>query len=185
MTAVENAQRNAIASLIWRVCGALRLEGAAFGDVERDRGAMGQAAAVVVAAGFARGLGVLQDEGVVGLIGSPIIAIAVWLSAGVVIWGIGVQRLHYSADYPELLRTIGFAAAPLLLLALGGPPIGVLRHWLWVGAHVWATLALVVAIREALDVPLTRALVVCALALGVTLATLLVVSFLLVAGIAA
>jgi hypothetical protein len=185
MAAVENTQRNAMASLVWRVSGALRLGGAAFEDAEQDRGAMGQAAAVVVAAGFARGLGVLHDEGVVGLIGSPIIAVAVWLGAGVMIWGIGVKRLHYSADYPELLRTIGFAAAPLLFLALGGLPLGALRPWLWVGAHVWATLALVVATREALDVPLIRALGVCALALGVTLATVLVVSFLLVAGIAA
>ncbi len=37
---------------------------------------MGQAAAVVVAARFARGLGVLQDEGAAGRIGNPIIAVA-------------------------------------------------------------------------------------------------------------
>ena len=47
-----------------------------------------------------------RAEGLVGLIGSPLVAVVVWLSAGVLIWGVGVKRFHYSADYPELLRYI-------------------------------------------------------------------------------
>ena len=41
-----------------------------------------------------------------------------------------------------------------------------------------------VAVREALDVPLDRALLVCALALGVTLGLIFILGFLFVAGLA-
>lgn len=162
----------------------MRLAGAAFEDVESDRRAMGQAAAVVLAGGLARGVGAYPAEGSVALLGSPVVAVIVWLCAGALIWGVGVKRFHYDADYPELVRTIGFAAAPLLFLALAALPLGPLEAMIWVGAHVWATLALIVAVREALDVPLERAVVVCALALAVTLGTLFVVGLLFVAGLA-
>lgn len=153
-----------------RVLGALGLEARAFEDVERDAGALGQAGLLVLLAGLARGTGVLEREGLIGLLGSPVVAVVVWLVASLLIWGIGVRRFAYSSDYPELVRTLGFAAAPLLLLALSALPLGAFEPVLWVGAHAWASAALLVAVREALDVPMSRALVVCALALGVTLA---------------
>jgi hypothetical protein len=182
MSEIEESQRSEPGSLAWRLAGAIRLAGPAFEDVERDRGAMAQAAGVVVVAGLARGLGEMQAEGLLGLLLSPLLAIVMWLSAGVLIWGVGVKRFHYSADYPELLRTIGFAAAPLFFLALGVLPLGVLHTGLWWLAHGWATLALVVAVREALDVTPARALVVCAVALAVAITTVVVVSLFVVAG---
>ncbi len=184
MASAEPVPARPRASFVRRLLGALRLEGRAFESVEEDPNAMPQAAAVVVVAGLARGVGALASEGWPALIGSPVVAVVVWLASGVLIWGIGVRKFHYTSDYPELLRTTAFAAAPLLVLAGCALPLGGLSTWLWLGAHAWATLALVVAVREALDVPLDRALVVCALALGVTLGLLFVLGFLLVAGLA-
>jgi hypothetical protein len=180
MASSEGAVRGLGASFAWRLFGALRLAKEVFEDIEGDRGALRQAAGLVVVAGLARGLGAFGSEGLAGLVGSPIVALVVWLVAGVLIWGIGVKRFGYSSDYFELLRTTGFAAAPLLFLALCALPLGAFEAWLWAGLHAWAMLVLVIAVREALDVPTMRALVVCALALGVTLAVFFVVGLLLV-----
>jgi hypothetical protein len=184
MAAEERAERNPAVSFAWRFSGALRLGGAAFADVELDRHAMGQAISMVVIAGLARGVGAFEAEGWVGLFGGAVVALAVWLCAGVLIWSVGVRHFGYDANLPELLRTIGFAAAPLVFLALCAAPLEGLEVWVQLGAHTWASLALVVAVREALDVSWNRALVVCALTLALTLGLLFVVSFLFVAGLA-
>jgi hypothetical protein len=162
-----------------RVLGALGLRASVFEDVEGDAGALGQAGLLVLLAGLARGVGFFEQEGLIGLLGSPIVAVVVWLVASLLIWGIGVRRFAYSSDYPELVRTLGFAAAPLLLLVLCVLPLGGFEPALWIGAHVWACVALLVAVREALDVTMSRALVVCALALGVTLAVFFAAGLLL------
>ncbi|MDJ0849975.1 MAG: YIP1 family protein [Myxococcota bacterium] len=184
MASVQPAASRPTASFARRLVGALGLRGAAFESVEEDPNSIVQAAALVVGAGLARGVGAFASEGWPALLGSPVVAVVVWLACGVLIWGIGVRRFGYASDYPELLRTIAFAAAPLLLLAACALPLGGLVTALWIGAHAWATLALVVAVREALDVPLDRALLVCALALGVTLGLIFILGFLFVAGLA-
>jgi hypothetical protein len=72
------------------------------------------------------------------------------------------------ADIGELLRTIGFASAPGLLRVLGaipfiGPPIYAI-------AAIWMLLAMVVAVRQALDYTSTgRALAVCVLGWALSL----------------
>jgi hypothetical protein len=100
------------------------------------------------------------------------VGLATWLLAGTLIRTIGVRLFACSASLPEVLRSLGFATAPLLLLALGALPLGPARDWLWVGTHIWATLALGIATREALDIDTRRALAVCVLALAVGFAAL-------------
>lgn len=176
----EAAASQPAASFASRLLAALLLRGRAFRDVEHHPEALLQAGALVGLAGVARGAGAFASEGMLGLAGSVLVAFVVWLCAAVLIWGIGVKRFGYTADFPEVLRTIGFAAAPLLFLTLGALPLGAARTGLWVGCHVWATLALAVSVREALDVTATRALVVCLLALAVTLGVLFVMGLLVV-----
>jgi hypothetical protein len=172
-----------------RFLGALKLDGNTFEAVERDLHALPQAAAVVVLGGLARGIGEVSSEPGsariwVELIGSPLVGVIVWLVAATLIWGIGVRRFGYTSDYPELLRTLGFAAAPLVILVLTALPGGFVGSLIWVLAHGWATLALVVATRAALDVPSAQALFVCVLALAATLGALFVAGLLLVGGAA-
>ena len=80
-------------------------------SAEADRAALGQAALLVILASVARGVGAFEAEGLIGLVGSPLVGLGVWLAGSTLIWGIGVKRFGYTSDYPELLRTVGFAAA--------------------------------------------------------------------------
>jgi hypothetical protein len=76
--------------------------------------------------------------------------------------------MKHTSDYKELLRTLGFASAPqLLLVAARIPGLGgivALVAWLW------GLAAFVVAVRQALDVTTGRAVVVCILAVLVNIA---------------
>ena len=172
MTSAETPIHTSHQSFARRFAGALRLAPGTFEDIERDPRALAQAVAVVTLAGAARGVGAFATEGVPGRIGSVAVGLTTWLIAGVLIWAIGAKRFDCSSTLPEVLRTIGFATAPLVLLALGALQLGSAREWLWVGAHAWATLALAIAAREALNVSTRHALVVCVLALAVGFAVL-------------
>jgi hypothetical protein len=64
-----------------------------------------------------------------------------------------------------LLRGLGFASAPLLLLALQALPMEALRRPIWLLAHTAAIASFTLAAREALAVRTTTALLVCLFAL--------------------
>ncbi|HZN03334.1 MAG TPA: YIP1 family protein [Candidatus Polarisedimenticolia bacterium] len=65
-------------------------------------------------------------------------------------------------DFPEMLRTLGFAASPGLLAVLG--VVSETRVAAFACATLWTLAATIVAVREALDYGSTgRALVVCAI----------------------
>jgi hypothetical protein len=146
-----------------RLLGALRLDPAAFDEIEHDRGSLGQAAAVVALAGVATAIG--AGGGVGGAVGAVLGAILGWLISVGFVWLVGVFVLNHTSDYAELLRTLGFASAPQLLLVLRGIPVlGVL---VGIAAFLWGLAAWVVAVRQALDVTTGRAVVVCVLAVVV------------------
>ena len=72
----------------------------------------------------------------------------------------GVLEGCRRADIGELLRTTGFAASPGLLRVLGFVPE--LGFWILVGVSVWIFMAMVIAVRQALDYEsLERAVGVC------------------------
>ena len=72
------------------------------------------------------------------------------------------------ADVGELLRTIGFASAPGLLRVLGAIPVIGLS--IYAIASIWMLLAMIVAVRQALDYTSTsRALGVCVLGWALSL----------------
>jgi len=50
-----------------------------------------------------------------------------------------------------VLRTLGWAAAPLVALALCGVLPEPLRRWWWIVIHLWATFAFGIAVRSALS----------------------------------
>lgn len=152
-----------------RIVGALTLSPRIFSAIEHDPHALWQAALVVCCAGAARGAGVYGTEGVEGLVGSTAVGVFLWLVGGTLVWAIGVYSLKGKAAWLEVLRTIGFATAPLLLLALRAFGIAPLDTPLWIVGHVWAMASLTIATREALDVDTSRALAACILALSVGL----------------
>jgi hypothetical protein len=179
-TNVEPSELTSERRSIWaRLGGVLRLDGRAFRDVRNDPGALAPATGVVLLAGVARGIGAAPAEGSFGVIASPVVSLIFWAVGSVLVWGIATRHLGLRVRYAEVLRTLGFASLPLCLLGLCAVTGGLLHSGVWGLAHGWSLLALVVAVREALDVSQNRALVVLTTALAVSLALLLIFGLIL------
>jgi len=135
-----------------RVGGALRLEAAAFEDVEHDRGALPQALVVVVLSSVATGIGSVHPQAALLFVPGTVFALAGWVAWSSLIYLIGtrlVPQAQTEADVGQLMRTTGFASAPGLL-GLAGlvPGMGWL---LMLVVSVWMAAAMLVAVRQALD----------------------------------
>ena len=162
-----------------RLVAAFRLEPALFDEIEHDPTALSQAVLVVAAGGLAQGIARFGETGALGLVVGLGSGLALWLVATAVVHLAGVRWLGGTSDFGELLRTLGFAATPLLLLVLCGLTTGLAASLVYGAAHLLAAVAFFVALRQALDVDTRRALIVCVAALGVGLAVLFVVGLLL------
>ena len=150
-----------------RVARALRLDPSLYDELEADATGFAQATSVVLVAGLARGVYGLEAEGAVGVVGSLIGAVIIWFAAAAVLSAVGVRWVHGTTDFGEMLRTLGFAAAPLWLLAAGGLVTGPAHLAIGIAAHAWAVAASVVAVRQALDTDTARAFATFGLAIGV------------------
>lgn len=166
-----------MSSYVTRIKGAMQLKASIYEEVEADPNALGQAAGVVVLAAIAAGIGVL-GMGSIGLfIWSIIGALIGWIIWAVLAWAIGTKLLpepQTDADVGQTLRTLGFAASPGLLRILGFIP---LLGWIIVIiANIWMLVAMVVAVRQALDYKSTgRAVGVCAIGFIVEIIILVLV----------
>jgi hypothetical protein len=79
-----------------------------------------------------------------------------WLLWSAITWLIGDKLLGGTATWGELLRTIGFAQAPGVLLIVAFIPV---LGWLVAAVvGIWMLITGVVAIRQALDFSTGRAL---------------------------
>jgi len=156
-------------TFVRRVLGVMRFDPAVFDEVEADGGALLQAGAVVLVAGLARGIAGLSS-GSPGIVGAIAGALVVWLLAAAILTLVGVHWLRGTSDFREMLRTLGFAAAPLWFLA----PLVVVGGALHVVAsaalHAWAIAAAGLAVRQALDAETPRALAACGLSLALAVA---------------
>jgi len=148
-------------SLIRRMQGAAMLDVPTFEEVEHDRTATGQAVAVVLIAAVAEAIGGLGSG--VGLVGGAVAALVRWGTWSGVTWFIGTRVFKGTADWGELLRTIGFAQAPAVLLALGFIPL----VWVFVAplVSIWLLIATLIGIRQALDISTGQAFLTAALGL--------------------
>ena len=150
-------------SFTQRVIGAAKLDAHIYEEVEADTTAMGQAMGVVALSSVAAGIGAVGREGTPGLFGGLVGALLGWLLWAGLTYFIGTRILptpQTRADWGELLRTTGFAAAPGMLRILGIVPG--LTGLVFFVAGVWMLAAFVVAVRQALDYTSTgRAVGVC------------------------
>lgn len=152
-------------SFLARLRGAMLVDASVYEEVEHDHGALPQAAAVVALAAVA---GALAQPFGVGVVRSLIEAFLGWGIGTGIVWALGVKLLGHTADYPELLRTLGFGQAPRIFLLLAVLPLGPLRGVIALAAFALSVLAWVIAARQALDVTTGRAVAICVLAFGVT-----------------
>lgn len=143
-------------SIVDRMKGAAMLDVATYEEVEHDEQATGQAAVVVVIVAICTAIGAVWRGGP-SIIAGPISAILGWLLWSAVTYVIGAKALGGVATWGELLRTIGFAQSPGVLMIFGIIPIlgGIVR----VVVLIWLLIAGIIAIRQALDVSTGKAVV--------------------------
>jgi len=146
--------------------GAAALDAAIYEEVEADQSATGQAMAIVVLSSVAAGIGVRgfgSSFSSVAFFG--VVALLAWATWALVMFEIGSRLMpgpETRTSPGELLRTLGFAATPGFASLLGAVP-GITTR-VFVLVWIWMLLAMVVAVRQALDYRSTaKAVAVCLL----------------------
>jgi hypothetical protein len=142
---------------------AAKLDVNLYEEVEADKQAMGQAMAVVVLSSLAAGLGSYSATGINGLLLGTVGALVGWFIWAFITFFIGTRLLpepQTEADYGQLLRTIGFSSSPGVLRILGVIPV--LGAIIFIVCGIWMLVAMIIAVRQALDYTSTwRAVGVC------------------------
>jgi hypothetical protein len=164
-------------SLINRTFRAAKLDVHLYEEVEADRSAMRQAMLVVILSGIAAGVGSISQGGALGVAMGTVMGLAGWYIWAFIIYFIGTKFLpepQTESNIGELLRTIGFASAPGLIRVFGVFP-GV-EKLVFPVATVWMLVAMVIAVKQALDYKgIVRAVIVCLIGLFVQIAILLTI----------
>lgn len=146
-----------------RTVRAAKLDVTLYEEVEADKGAMGQATGVVVLSSLAAGVGAIGHVGTDGILWGTVAALVSWYIWAFLTYIIGTKVLpepQTRADMGELLRTIGFSTSPGLIRVLGIIPF--LTPIVFLVAAIWMLVAMVIAVRQALDYKGTgRAIAVC------------------------
>jgi hypothetical protein len=152
-----------MASFAERMMGAAKLNVRTFEEVEADPTALRQAMGVVALSSIATGIGAVGLKGGPGLVGGIVGGLLGWAIWAWLTYFIGTRILpapQTHADWGQLARTTGFAAAPGIIRAVGVVPG--LTTLVFAIANLWMLAAFVVAVRQALDYTSTwRAIGVC------------------------
>lgn len=149
-----------------RMIRAAELDAQLYEEVEADKTALGQAFGVVALSSIAAGIGTIGEfGGYAHVIGGIFWTVVGWLVWAILTYWIGTRILpepQTQSDLGELLRTIGFSSSPGLIRVLGILPG--LTEIVFGVAAVWMLIAMVIAVRQALDYESTwRAIGVCAI----------------------
>ena len=148
-----------------RIIRAAKLDVHLYEEVEADKEAMGQAMGVVILSSIAAGIGSIAIGGIGGILIGTILALIGWYVWAYLTYFIGTKVLpepQTRANPAELLRTIGFSSSPGLIRVLGIIPG--LAGVVFLVASIWMLVAMVIAVRQALDYKSTlRAVGVCAI----------------------
>ncbi len=167
-----------MASMVDRMMRAAKLDAQLYEEVEADKGALGQAMGVVVLASVAGGVGSGRLGGLSGILIGTVGALIAWFIWAALTYFIGTRLLPEPttrADVGELLRTTGFSSAPGLIRVLGLVPG--LTGIVFFVSGVWMLIAMIIAVRQALDYRSTfRAVGVCIIGWVVQVAVLLLLA---------
>ena len=143
-----------MASFTERMIGAAKLDVHVYEEVEADTTATGPAMGVVLLSSLAGGIGSvgLGAGGFGGVVVGGIVALIGWVVWAFLTSIIGTRLLpepQTRADVGELMRTLGFAQSPGLARIVGivhdvGPLVFSI-------VSIWMLVAMVIAVRQALD----------------------------------
>jgi hypothetical protein len=165
---------------------AAKLDASLYEEVEADEGATTQAIIVVILSSVCSGIGTaigsaLAGHGTgaigIGLFGGLVSALIGWFIWSFITYFVGTNVFGGMASFVELLRTIGFSNAPGVLLLFSFVPIlgGLISAAVW----IWSLVAMVVAVRQALDFSTGKAILTCIVGWVVTIVLLIVLGILL------
>ncbi len=156
--------------IVDRMIRAAKLDSSFYEEVEKDTKATNQALTVVIIVSICTGIGAAigghMIGGPAGLIFSSVLGIIAallgWLIWSFITYFLGTRLFKgpkTKATYGELLRTIGFSYSPGTLRILSFIPI--LGGIIVFIALIWSLVAMVVAVRQALDFSTGRAIATC------------------------
>jgi hypothetical protein len=151
--------------LLERMMRAARLDVNLYEEVEHDLNATSQAATVVGIVALCAGLGngiAMAIAGQTGLaimafVGGIVMAFIGWIAWAYITYFVGTSLFKAEATPGELLRTVGFAQSPGVVMLLAFIPI--LGGLVGLVAAIWMLIAGVIALRQALDVTTMQAII--------------------------
>ena len=151
-------------TLFWqRIIRAAKLDASVYEEVEKDPRSMTQAMAVVLLSAVAAGIGSISKIGIGGIVIGAMIGLIAWYAWAMLTYFIGTKLLpepQTQTNLGELLRTIGFSSSPGLIRMLG--LIVGLQRLVFSLSAAWMFVAMVIAVKCALDYKSTwRAVGVC------------------------
>ena len=132
--------------------GAAKLDIAIYEEVEADTSATRQAMVVVVLVALATGIGTYGSGGPAGLVVGIVAGLVLWALWAWITYFVGITLLKSAeteANWGQLARTLGFAQSPGVLKVFGFIPV--LGPFVFAIASIWQLVAMVIAIRQALD----------------------------------
>ncbi len=134
-------------TMVERMIGAAKLDIDIYEEVEHDETATGQAAGVVAMVAVAQAVAEAGGGASMMIIGvlAAFVGWGVW--AGIT-YVIGDKLLGGTATWGELLRALGFAQAPGLLIVLAVLPLG---EFIRFAVGIWVLVAGFIGLRQALD----------------------------------
>ena len=146
-----------MANFFYRILGAAALDAVIYEDIEAGQTATGQALTVVLVASLAAGFGASgwnadTETVLVRVAVATPLALLAWACWALLTFEIGSRLLPESqthTDVGELLRTIGFSAAPGFLLFFAALPG--FTTVVFAVTSVWMLAAMTIALRQALD----------------------------------
>ena len=139
-----------------RIIRACKLDVSLYEEVEADKSATTQAAIVVVLSIMALGVGTFFTYGSFNILINVIIpvssALAGWFVTSLLIYFVGAKLFpdeNTQSNLGELLRTVGFSYSPGLIRIFGfNQDLLVITFF---GSGIWSVVAMVIAVRQALD----------------------------------
>ncbi len=168
-------------SFVDRFVGAFRLDKSVYEEIANDPGALAQAAGVAAIAAVARAVGVVSASTSGAAILGSIHVFALWPIAALLIWSVG-KLLRIPSEFGRVLRVIGFAMAPLVLVALVVVPNDSIRGAVGLVTYAMLFGSLVVGVRAALRVDSGRAALVCVIVAMTVILLIFVERYLTVGG---
>ena len=173
-------------NLFDRMIRAARLDVSLYEEVERDTTATSQALTVVILSSICSGIGTalsraLTGHGLggvgVGMLGGLFSSLISWLVWSFITYFVGTKVFGGVASFDELLRTLGFSNSPGVLLFFSFIPIlgGFISFAVW----IWGLIAMIVAVRQALDFTTGQAILTCVVGFIAALVLLAIVGMFL------